>query len=49
MQFAILVVGGHTEGTTSQIFHLGLSFHFMKSRKFRCKNWQNVFPFFDIK
>ena len=45
IKFVILVVGGHTEGTVSQIFHLGPSFHFMKSRKFSCKKWQKVSRF----
>ena len=45
MKFGILVGGGHTEGTVSQILQLGPSFHFMKSRKFSCKNWQKVSRF----
>ena len=39
------VVEGHSEGTVSQIFHLGPRFYFMKSRKLGCKKWQNVSPF----
>ena len=31
--FGTLIVDGHLEGTVSQIFYLGPSFHFMKSRK----------------
>ena len=38
MKFGILVIGGHLEGTMSQIFLLCLSFYFMESRKLRCKN-----------
>ena len=33
----------------SQIFYLGLSFHFLKSRKLSCKKIVKSFPFFDIK
>ena len=33
------VVNDHSEGTVSQICYLGLSFHFMKSRKLSCKKW----------
>ena len=37
--FGTHVVNDHSEGTVSQIFDLGLSFHFMKSRKLSCKKW----------
>ena len=33
MKFEIHVLEGHSEGTVSQIFDLGLSFYFMQSRK----------------
>ena len=33
MKFKIHVLDGHSEGTVSQIFYLGLSFYFMQSRK----------------
>ena len=33
MKFVVLIVEAHLEGTVSQIFHLGLRFDFMKSRK----------------
>ena len=33
MKFKIHVLEGHSEGTMSQIFDLGLSFYFMQSRK----------------
>ena len=33
------VVEDHSEGTVSQIFDLGPSFYFMKSRKLSCKKW----------
>ena len=45
MKFGILAVGGHLEGTVSQIFYLGLSLYFMDSRKLRCKKWQKVSRF----
>ena len=35
----------HMEGTTSQIFYLGPSFHFMKSGKKSFKNCQKVTRF----
>ena len=37
--FGTHVVGIHSEGTVSQIFYLGLRFHFMQSRKLSCKKW----------
>ena len=45
VNFGRLVVGGHLEGTMSQIFCLGLSFHYMKFRKFSCRKCQNVSRF----
>ena len=39
MKFGTLVVNYYSEGTVSQIFYLGPSFFFMKSRKFCCKKW----------
>ena len=33
MKVKIHVLEGHSEGTLSQIFYLGLSFYFMQSRK----------------
>ena len=33
MKFTIHALEGHSEGTVSQIFDLGLSFYFMQSRK----------------
>ena len=36
-KFGTHVVEGHSEGTLSQIFDLGLCFYFIKSRKFSCK------------
>ena len=33
LKFDIHVIQGHTEGTVSQIFDIGLSFYFMKFRK----------------
>ena len=36
-KFDTHVVDDHSEGTVSQIPYLGLSFHFMKSRKLSCK------------
>ena len=36
-KFCIHVVGDYSEGTVSQIVDLGLSFHFMQSRKLSCK------------
>ena len=33
MKFKIHVLDGHSEGTVSQIFDLGLRFYFMQSRK----------------
>ena len=38
-KFGTHVVGIHSKGTVSQIFDLGLSFHFMQSRKLSCKKW----------
>ena len=35
-KFGRHVVNDHSEGTMSQIFYLGLSFHLMKSRKLSC-------------
>ena len=37
IKFGTLLVGCHLEGTMSQIFYLGPSFYFMKSRKFSSK------------
>ena len=45
MTLSILLVGGHLEGTVSQIFYLGLSFYFMLSRKLNCKRCQKVYRF----
>ena len=39
IKFGTLIVEDYSEGTVSQIFYLGSSFHFMKSRKFSCKKW----------
>ena len=39
------VHGYHMEGTLSQIFYLGPSFHFMKSRKKSFKKCQKVTRF----
>ena len=39
MKFVTLVVGCHSEGTVSQIFYLGPSFYFMKSRNLCSKKW----------
>ena len=39
-EFGTHVVEDHSEGTVSQIFDLGLSFHFMQSRKLGCKKRQ---------
>ena len=36
-QLCTHVVEGHLEGNVSQIFYLGLSFYFMKSRKLSYK------------
>ena len=36
-KFCTHVVEGHLEGTVSQIFYLGLSLYFMKSRKLSYK------------
>ena len=38
-KFGRHVVNDHSERTVSQIFYLGLSLHFMKSRKLSCKKW----------
>ena len=38
-KFGTALVEGYSEGTVSQIFTLGASFYFMKSRKSICKNW----------
>ena len=38
-KFGTPLVEGHSEGTVSQIFYLGPSFYFMKSRKLSCKKW----------
>ena len=38
-KFGTPLVEGHSEGTVSQIFNLGPSFYFMKSRKLSCKKW----------
>ena len=37
-KFGTHVVKGHSEGTVSQIFYLGPSVYFMKSRKLSSKN-----------
>ena len=39
MKFVTFVVGCHSEGTVSQIFYLGSSFYFMKSRNLCSKKW----------
>ena len=44
-KFGIPVVQGNLEGTVSQIFDLGPSFYFMKSRKLGCKDYQKVSRF----
>ena len=49
MKIGRLIVESHSEGTASQIFYLGPSFYFMKSRKLRCKKIVKSFLFFDIK
>ena len=36
-KFGTHVVGDYSEGIVSQIIDLGLSFHFMQSRKLSCK------------
>ena len=38
-KFGTHVVEDQSEGTMSQISDLGLSFHFMQSRKLCCKKW----------
>ena len=38
-KFGTHVVEDHLEGTVSQIFDVGLSFHFMQSRRLSCKKW----------
>ena len=38
-KFGTLVVNDYPEGTVSQIFYLGPSFYFMKSRKLCSKKW----------
>ena len=38
-KFGTHAVESHLEGTVSQIFYLGPSFNFMKSRKLRGKKW----------
>ena len=48
-KFGTHVVKDHSEGTVSQIFYLGVSFHFMQSRKLSCKKMVKCSPFFDIK
>ena len=45
IKFGTLVVGGHSEGTVSQILYLGPSFYFMKSRKLGCKKHQKASRF----
>ena len=37
------------QGSVSQIFDLGPSFHFMKCSKFFCINKTKSYPFFAIK
>ena len=44
-KFDTHVVEDNSEGTVSQIFDLGLSFHFMQSRKLSCKKWSKVSRF----
>ena len=44
-KFGTCVVDDHSEGTVSQIFYLGPSFCFMKSRKLSCKKYQKVSRF----
>ena len=39
IKFVTLVVGCHSEGTVSQIFYLGPSFYFMKSRNLCSQKW----------
>ena len=36
-RFSILIDNSHIEGTISQIFDIGISFHFIKCRKFNKK------------
>ena len=38
-KFDTHVVEDHSEGAVSQIFDLGLTFHFMQSRNLSCKKW----------
>ena len=42
LKCCMLVENSHMEGTVSQILYLGISFHFMKSRKIICNNSQKV-------
>ena len=44
-KFGTCVVDDHSEGTVSQIFELGPSFNFMKSRKLSCRKYQKVSRF----
>ena len=37
LKIEIHVLEGHLEGLVSQIFHLGLNYYFMKSKKLRFK------------
>ena len=45
LKFSIHVDEKQLEGSVSQIFHLGPSFYFIKSRKLSLKKWQKVFRF----
>ena len=45
-KFETCVVEGRTEGTVSQIFDLGLSYHFMQSRKNEDAKIGKKFPVF---
>ena len=44
-KFGTHVVQSNSEGTVSQIFYLGPSFYFMKSRKLGCKKYKKVSRF----
>ena len=45
MKFKIHGLEGHSEGTMSQNFDLGLSFYFMQSRKTKFQKMTKSYPF----
>ena len=49
LKFSIHVDEGQMEGSVSQIFYLGPSFHFMKSRKKKFKKMSKSYSFFVIR